>query len=373
MNRNVGLDILRVYAIISVVYGHGRYIVKDVIPEGIYAFAKLDNVTMFFVLSGYLVGLRVYGWLERGVLGDVNGIKRFWYRRIIRTGPLYFLLVGIMGFWFYEGNQAFPERYSSYFFFSQSLMMPHPDFYRELWSIAAQEWFYFLFPLYIYSCTLMGRLRSPRLYIGLVLLVLVLVTLWRLDQAYQNGYDSVWEWSLNLRMRTISRMDSFMYGVVAAYIHIRHPVYWKSRDRLKFFAGLSLVLLDKVLVDGVDIGIFYFNYVRLTLVPLGVALMLPWLTRIECTSGRVRKFVLFVGSISYAIYLLHLTPIQLFIMPQFVSFMISKYPSIAAGKVVLSYLMYWVMSIIVSYWVYRFVQVPVTRFMEKSYRLGKVA
>jgi peptidoglycan/LPS O-acetylase OafA/YrhL len=58
MNRLVGLDIMRSIAILIVIYEHARHYVPPKYTE-IYNtlnIFKIDGVTIFFVLSGYLIG-----------------------------------------------------------------------------------------------------------------------------------------------------------------------------------------------------------------------------------------------------------------------------------------------------------------------------
>ncbi len=53
--RIYGLDILRALAILFVVVGHGKYL----LPQELRFYSKilaLDGVSIFFVLSGFLIG-----------------------------------------------------------------------------------------------------------------------------------------------------------------------------------------------------------------------------------------------------------------------------------------------------------------------------
>lgn len=54
--RIFGLDILRAFAIVLVVMGHGKFILKDTALEGFPFFRMIDGVDIFFVLSGFLIG-----------------------------------------------------------------------------------------------------------------------------------------------------------------------------------------------------------------------------------------------------------------------------------------------------------------------------
>jgi peptidoglycan/LPS O-acetylase OafA/YrhL len=69
--RLYGLDILRAAAILTVVYAHGYPYLMAYVPRRAYRLFALDGVTMFFVLSGYLIG----GILLRTLAGAEFGAR----------------------------------------------------------------------------------------------------------------------------------------------------------------------------------------------------------------------------------------------------------------------------------------------------------
>src|ERR1043165_8912860 len=85
--RIFGLDILRAFAILSVVWVHGG----ELLPPAVQRYYRLlspDGVSVFFVLSGYLIG----GILIRTLAQEGAGVRtlwRFWARRWLRTLPNY--------------------------------------------------------------------------------------------------------------------------------------------------------------------------------------------------------------------------------------------------------------------------------------------
>src|SRR5659263_324332 len=90
-SRIFGLDILRALAIMFVVIEYGSYLLPQKLRT-ISDFFVFDGVSIFFVLSGFLIG----GILIK--LIDKNGfnfsiLKTFWIRRWYRTLPNYFLIL----------------------------------------------------------------------------------------------------------------------------------------------------------------------------------------------------------------------------------------------------------------------------------------
>src|SRR4051812_29833906 len=98
--RIYGLDILRTFAILSVIYEHGyRLLNPSIISWNQYDFFVFDGVSIFFVLSGYLIGQILIKLFQRDV--SRKDIYNFWIRRWCRTLPAYFLVLSILGAWFY--------------------------------------------------------------------------------------------------------------------------------------------------------------------------------------------------------------------------------------------------------------------------------
>src|SRR5689334_3382371 len=86
--RVYGLDILRAAAILFVVILHG----KNVLPHAGRDFLQLfvfDGVTIFFVLSGFLIGGVLIKILEKQT-ATFKTLLNFWQRRWFRTLPNYY-------------------------------------------------------------------------------------------------------------------------------------------------------------------------------------------------------------------------------------------------------------------------------------------
>ena len=94
-NRVFGLDLLRAYAILCVVYGHSYFLTSRTIPEEIFFIPVFDGVTLFFVLSGFLIGRILIRTITNRDF-NANMLAEFWIRRWFRTLPNYMLVLTIL-------------------------------------------------------------------------------------------------------------------------------------------------------------------------------------------------------------------------------------------------------------------------------------
>src|SRR5215471_10027057 len=94
-HRYPGLDFLRALAIVLVVDCHAVTVLRSQ-PE--YRVLQLGGkgVDLFFVLSGWLLGRQLMRELR-----DTNTIdlRRFWYRRWLRTLPAYYAVLAFTFAW----------------------------------------------------------------------------------------------------------------------------------------------------------------------------------------------------------------------------------------------------------------------------------
>ena len=142
-----GLDGLRAFAILSVIFYHFTFN---------WAKGGFLGVDVFFVLSGYLVTSKIL------LTQDNFKIKAFWKNRFLRIFPSVFLMTIVIVLWIaflnhnlstnllgdiissitYTANWWFVFHKVSYF---DSFGSPSP--FKHMWFLAAQEQFYILWPL----------------------------------------------------------------------------------------------------------------------------------------------------------------------------------------------------------------------------------
>ena len=366
--RVFGLDVLRALAILFVVYGHGYNFVGGDVPVTLYLLPSLDGVTIFFVLSGFLIG-RIL--LRTVAKHDFNGqmLVQFWIRRWFRTLPNYFAVLAFLVIAFHLLGRPQPEDLIRYFFFSQNIAWPHPDFFVEAWSLSVEEWFYLCVPIPLYLSTKLPNTDKRTMMLFWIASIIVLVTVFRIYRVLHFGYSTVVDWDAELRRQVLPRMDSLMFGVFGAYLSLYEAGLWRSSTRLAFFAGLALFVIDKAFSTAQNIA--YLNYLNLTVGAVATLLLLPALSSWRTGTGRLAGAFTFISVTSYSMYLLHLAPVQGVILP-FITRITTPACLPCSESHLLQYAAYWIVTITCSFLRYRYFEKPTTALRER-WRSGNEA
>lgn len=359
--RIFGLDVLRAFAIFCVVYGHGYNVTSKSIPRAIYAIPVLDGVTIFFVLSGFLIGRILLKMFAKDNF-DGKMLVTFWIRRWFRTIPAYLLvLTFLVAYRLVTGIDGI-DGVVGYYFFVQNLVYPHPHFFPEAWSLSVEEWFYLVSPLLVYLFTRFKSLDRKKIVFLWITFVIIAVTGFRWYRAYRYGYSSLEDWDGNLRKQVVTRLDSLMFGVIAAYLSFYKTKYWSRIAGRAFVAGIFLLVLGKVIWNTTHC-LYYLNYIHLTLVSIGAFLLLPKLSGMKTSKGILAQSITYISLISYSMYLVNLSLVQGIILPRCLE--TSLLDGVGDYRYAIGYVLYWIFTIILASLIYHFFEHPVTGLREK--------
>jgi peptidoglycan/LPS O-acetylase OafA/YrhL len=367
--RVFGLDILRALAILFVVVLHGNFLLPDQLSQITDLFV-FDGVSIFFVLSGFLVG----GILIRAI--DANGINNelvlnFWIRRWFRTLPNYFLvLLALCGLNFLFTDGFSFRSVSAYFLFSQNAFSVHPDFFPEAWSLSIEEWFYLLVPVLLASLTFMLR-ATPRTGILLTsILVILLVTSFRYYRYSTIPIDAI-DWDQLFRKQVITRLDSLMFGVIGAYISFYHRKLWFMYKLPLFLFGVILFMLSKfVIPEFASLNGLYSTVFSFTVISIATLSLLPYLSELKTGRGPLYKMITCVSLISYSMYLINLSIVQEWIIGNIPWHNLTDNVYL---MVISRYGLYWILVISLSILLYKYFEVPMTSLREKRLKRDLVA
>lgn len=288
-SRDPNLDLLRAIAIVAVLGYHveGMWPTKyDAL--GTYAHLGKYGVTLFFVLSGWLIG-GIY-WREQAKTGNVR-VGNFWIRRWLRTAPPYVfgMLLGYAAVYFAR-SEHFDLRYLA---FLQNYEQEVP-FYLVSWSLCVEEHFYLFLPLIGLVAMSMSK-RWAAIFLWSLPLASPILRLVdpNVDFAGPFGYSHT---------ATHLVAEGLAIGVAAAYTSRFFPEVWK---KMQTIAGYLVLPAMIVFVSTTWWGKEMVFYVGQTVVAFTC---LVWLAAVAGKKPLVfasSSVVYAIACTSYSIYLTH--------------------------------------------------------------------
>lgn len=359
-NRIYGLDILRAAAILFVLQIHSLKYISPHADTHYYWLFILDGVDIFFVLSGFLIGGILLKAINNNGL-DWQALKSFWIRRWFRTLPNYFLLlVVLLAGYFYLFNE-FPPKALQFFVFLQNFADPHPTrFFPESWSLAVEEWFYIIIPLGLFFLLKKAN-NKKRVVFSWICFVIIAVSIFRIHRASTLHYNELNTWDQYIRKQVLTRLDSIMYGFLGAYFSYYRFAFWTKWKNGLFIAGLITLFGSRYIYSE---SVIYAKYFYIIVQSAGTLLLLPKLQSIVNGKGVVYKMITHISIISYSIYLLNYTVVLHVILPE-TSRMIGVDYTKSVRDAVITYCLFWIITFILSWCLYRFFEKPMMNLREK--------
>ncbi len=289
------LDAVRALAVLLVIMSHAadKYPTLHLQQPFINGWMGVD---LFFVLSGLLI---------TGILLDARQsegyFKNFYARRCLRIWPLYY---SVLLFMFVivplvrpsEAATIFEPRSSpwwAYPLFLQNFLVPVPTNATGplgvTWSLAIEEQFYLIWPLVVRYCS-----RDQLIRIALVVICASPVLRLYLSLHHFNIYSTLY-----------CRLDGLMAGALLALV-LRSEAFLPSR-----FIKLAWTLL----LLAVPLALIFEALQALWIVLSLTVVAACSLIYLSLFSGQswfqkamTNRFVVYIGTISYGLYLLHKIP-----------------------------------------------------------------
>ncbi|RSK40513.1 acyltransferase family protein [Mangrovimonas spongiae] len=360
-SRIYGLDVLRAFAIIFVVLVHSDTILPEWFFSKIYYFI-LDGVSIFFVLSGFLIGGILIKAFEKKPLHR-QMLFVFWIRRWFRTLPNYFLILTVLLFLKTWYNDSFnPYDYLNYYIFSQNLFYSHPSFFPEAWSLSVEEWFYLLTPILIFYFLKLSKLKVKQVVVIVIILLIIISTLIRYLKFSELTITNFKEFDFLIRKQVVTRLDSLMYGVFGAYLYYYYRAFWYKYKIVLFGLGMSIFIFLKIGVFSVGGYSVFYSVFSLTIVSIATLFLLPFLSSIKNGKGIIFKCLTFVSLISYSMYLVHLSIVQGWILGRLnLSYLGLSWKV----YLLLKYFLYWFFTISISFILYKYFEIPIMNLRDR--------
>ncbi len=295
--RNLGLDILRIIAVVLVLGSHFRLPEDPGIILQLWKRGGWVGVDIFFVLSGFLISSLLF--LEHRRKGSID-IKRFLVRRGFKIYPAFWLLL-IVSLILRRVHGTFPTRASilGELVFLQNYV---GTIWGHTWSLAVEEHFYLGIAALF---TLIAAIR-PRHHFEMIPVVFVVVStaclLLRLSNlhffpTFRHHPYLFW---------THIRIDSLFFGVFLAYLIHFHNL----QNRLTSVHSVTLISIGIVLLSPA----FMFELVPhkwvsifgVVLFYIGSGFLVLAATRMQSSNSRLLTTLGTLGAASYSIYLWHM-------------------------------------------------------------------
>jgi peptidoglycan/LPS O-acetylase OafA/YrhL len=290
------LDGIRAVAIIMVFFAHSG--LDHYIPGGL-------GVTIFFVLSGYLITTLMR--IEYDKTGSFH-YRGFYLRRVLRLMPPLLIIVAVTGLLsatgVIDGSYSFSGLMSVLFYFGNYHMIATdfhgiPAGFDVIWSLAIEEQYYLLFPP---LAVLLFRIGRTRISAAILFALCLAVLGWRYWLILHGASDAY------LYRATDTRVDSILAGCLLAMLHNPWLDPVTPRKPLKDWLVVSVciaVLLGTLLYRDE----FFRQTLRYTLQNFAIA---PLIYLAVARSDRFpfgwlnMRPMVYIGSISYTVYLTHL-------------------------------------------------------------------
>ncbi len=267
------------------------------------------GVVIFFVLSGFLITRILF--LNADEIQQTKSsawpkIIRFIYRRSLRIFPIYFILLFI-GLVFNISN--FKELWPW-------LISYTPNFYimfkgqwlgtwDHLWSLAVEEQYYLIFPYFILFLT-------KKNYVRLFIIMISLGILSRLIFYFIVPHDTIEKYWMFSYVNPLSAIDCFgMGGLLAYFYHYDYPFLLKIAEKKNLLPiTLSAVFISLILSDYSE---YTYDNIWFSIIERSISAIFAYFLIMNALMERnnylgqllENKVVVYLGSISYGIYLYH--------------------------------------------------------------------
>ncbi len=356
-SRIIGLDILRSMAILFVLYNHSLIILRG---NGFLFFKPLifDGVNLFFVLSGFLIGKIIFNTFEKNL--SFKSLVNFWLFRALKIIPSYILVLFCVII-FSRITQLSMDSFSiKYFFFSQNLLESHPDFFKEAWSLSVEEWFYFTFPLLFF---ILAKVFKNLKWSAFICVSVFIIFSFTLRVVHFESNDLIHSFSEFYRKIVVFRFDSIMFGVLFFLLSVQFEKYWIKFRKQLLLIGLGLLFILEFQKQ-LSIQV-YFPFLFL-IESFSIALLLPFFSQVKRLNLTIfdKKFN-YNSILSYSLYLVNLSLIQLFIFPFAKKYLDSIFDF--SNSLILAFTLYLLLVLLSAFCLYFFIEKPFINLRNKLF------
>jgi len=269
-------------------------------------------VTFFFVLSGFLIASQLF---EQKKKMETISLRNFYKKRIKRIFPLYYLLVFLNFFIFLKVSDfSLPDTQDALNFFYKKfifcllffpnyaeLKFGNIEYVKISWTLAVEMFFYLFLPILI-KYTNEKKMRVVLCCLLLFCFIISAPISWPVgDKDIMTG--------VNFYLARY-RLYAFAIGVIAAYLYAYQRDYFSQGIfKSKLFGYTYLIFISILLLSGVTFSIINHQLYSFLFGVLIISLCLSGINPFLLNN----RFVVYLGKISYGIYLFH-PPVIVFLL-----------------------------------------------------------
>lgn len=338
-----GLNGLRAIAALSVLWGHTfQSEFGDWGVEGCILPVVADGVTLFFVISGFLITFLL---LNEQAQSRAISIPKFYMRRVLRIWPIYYLYMFVAllvsstwhdsNIWFY----GFFMANIPFILYQGIILIVH------YWSIGVEEQFYLFWPWLVKFTRGNNRRLSV---VAVVVCVCWLACKWGIYLGC--GANTAY------RFFAVTRFDCMMLGAIGAVLYFEQNGVFLRMFQNRFL-GLACFLL--MLVSQT-----WARFVPAPIRPQVIAVL-----ALVCILSQFNRPIInlenkycdFIGKISYGIYVIH--PVLIFIFSALYRKANLQMPR--GVNIILIYCLITTVTIVVAWLSYRFFESPFLKLKNK--------
>lgn len=297
-----GLNGIRTIAAIGVMVSHINLTLNkfNIINTSLFGFNEENKpggwllgehgVTMFFVLSGFLITFLLYKEFEK--TGTIN-IKAFYIRRILRIWPLYYLyfFIVVITIFVLYGNLPSISAFLYYSFFLANVpfvtekALPALD---HFWSIGVEEQFYLFWPFLF----LFFKIKLKKV----ILFLITVLALFRILIWYKMPFSLIALYSV------VNRFDCMLLGALGAILYLEKSkiIDFLNLKWIQYFSWVIMLLLitNQLNFFNSIIEIFLIGFVTLCII-IGQINIKNRVVNLE------NKIMSYFGQLSFGIYVYH--------------------------------------------------------------------
>ncbi|WDF79396.1 acyltransferase [Mucilaginibacter sp. KACC 22773] len=306
---------VRAMAAYLVFISHFAYIFDEKFPHSVQRFFNEFHigVTIFFVLSGFLIAFRYFDSFKL----TKDWFKQYLKNRVARIYPMYAILtIGAFIAFYFTNNQIVTAGHNPIAMFLMNIVFLR-GFFDQLkftgvaqgWSLTVEECFYFSAPFIFLIATKYKRFYIQPIAVTGLGVVLVLIF------SHVNWYGFFGNFTFMMLYTFLGRCFEFFAGIQLALIVRRQKPEGNSKKKLTYLGFflifvcvwiMSVLPIPKGQEAGLHnpLGIITNNYLlalSITLFFYGILTETTLLKKILAT-----RFVELLGKSSYIFYLVHL-------------------------------------------------------------------